>query len=445
MARFKGSKSKRKEKRHRGSGFGFSRSKVIEEFEGNTPEHGHLNALPVAQHTMHEEVFVVDSVTVRSPQKLSSFDQLGRISMTQLTNSIPDTETLDDSTEELGFFFDSTPPQPVESQTALKAKSNTLQARASNSSYKEKRSKIIQDDSVYIDSEDDGIDTDSISSSENVDILNALAHWNRNEILQVESAGQQHLCDEDDDYAMLMSTSVSDICGPDHDVIEMLSSDEYPMPFKSPKNQEMYVPDSMKHSYRGLLEEDRSRLKKQAKLQRKKRKIDRITQDLSVFKSAAKSGYKNIFDQVAQEFLQKDNLKNYRLSNLSYHGRRIVVPKLAKMFNLDISLVNSSKSCIDLIKTKKTYSSNDYKKLPIHNAIMKQQNKSKVEKSRTKQDKNHGKQVALNSTPISTNNVGHRMLAAMGWKEGEAIGNNEDGIKEPVKVFMRAKQRGLGA
>lgn len=78
----------------------------------------------------------------------------------------------------------------------------------------------------------------------------------------------------------------------------------------------------------------------------------------------------------------------------------------------------------------------------------------------------HGQQVASSSTPISSDNVGHRMLAAMGlvleklllvvecsvyllflcsWKEGSSIGNTEDGIKEPVKVFMRANRRGLGA
>jgi hypothetical protein len=57
----------------------------------------------------------------------------------------------------------------------------------------------------------------------------------------------------------------------------------------------------------------------------------------------------------------------------------------------------------------------------------------------------HGKEVASDSVPISSSNIGHRMLAAMGWKQGDAIGNKEDGIKEPVKVFMRANRRGLGA
>ncbi|KAI8642436.1 G-patch domain-containing protein [Parasitella parasitica] len=203
----------------------------------------------------------------------------------------------------------------------------------------------------------------------------------------------------------------------------------------------MYVPDSMKHSYRGLLKEERNRLKKQAKQQQKKRMTARMTVD----KSVAKSGKKNIVDQVMHEFLQQDHLKRYRLSNLSYHGRRMVVPKLAKMFNLDISPVKSSKSCIDLVKTKKTCKPAVPKKSRAQNSITKHQSSSRMEKIQSRQDEKHGKQVASSSTPISTNNVGHRMLAAMGWKEGEAIGNSQKGIKEPIKVFMRANRRGLGA
>lgn len=70
---------------------------------------------------------------------------------------------------------------------------------------------------------------------------------------------------------------------------------------------------------------------------------------------------------------------------------------------------------------------------------------TRLDKLRIRDNANHGKEVASSSAPIASNNVGHRMLAAMGWKEGEAIGNNENGIKEPVKVFMRANRRGLGA
>jgi hypothetical protein len=68
--------------------------------------------------------------------------------------------------------------------------------------------------------------------------------------------------------------------------------------------------------------------------------------------------------------------------------------------------------------------------------------KPKVQKKSTKNDLMHGKVVASDAQPISSNNIGHRMLSAMGWKEGDSIGG---GIKEPIRAVVRAKRRGLGA
>jgi hypothetical protein len=109
----------------------------------------------------------------------------------------------------------------------------------------------------------------------------------------------------------------------------------------------------------------------------------------------------------------------------------------------NIQLVKTSKTCIPLSyqqhieKEEKIMSK--LKKTPINRPA----------RFRNKEDfKNnalHGKEVASGSVPISSSNIGHRMLAAMGWKQGDAIGSKEDGIKEPVKVFMRANRRGLGA
>lgn len=103
---------------------------------------------------------------------------------------------------------------------------------------------------------------------------------------------------------------------------------------------------------------------------------------------------------------------------------------------------------MELRKTSMTPTYKDLKK-SSKPAVKHVKTTRRVEKRATrvqiKEDANHGKQVASSSAPISSSNVGHRMLAAMGWKEGEAIGNNENGIKEPVKVYLRAKRRGLGA
>ena len=45
---------------------------------------------------------------------------------------------------------------------------------------------------------------------------------------------------------------------------------------------------------------------------------------------------------------------------------------------------------------------------------------------------------------ISETNVGHKMLAKMGWKSGEGLGKSKQGISKPVTVEVHGKNRGLG-
>jgi pSer/pThr/pTyr-binding forkhead associated (FHA) protein len=46
-------------------------------------------------------------------------------------------------------------------------------------------------------------------------------------------------------------------------------------------------------------------------------------------------------------------------------------------------------------------------------------------------------------TPISSDNIGNRMLQRMGWKEGTALGQGQ-GIVEPIRVEVRQGMQGLG-
>ncbi|KAL0140511.1 hypothetical protein V8B55DRAFT_1507946 [Mucor lusitanicus] len=57
----------------------------------------------------------------------------------------------------------------------------------------------------------------------------------------------------------------------------------------------------------------------------------------------------------------------------------------------------------------------------------------------------HGTVVAFDAAPINETNVGHRMLAAMGWKQGEALGSKSEGIVAPIEAIIRRKGRGLGS
>ncbi|GAN05174.1 hypothetical protein MAM1_0084d04643 [Mucor ambiguus] len=451
MARFKGNKSKNKEKRPRGGGFGFNKSRELREFEGHAPSYDAPHQLPITQHTMQEEVFIVNNA-VDTPNQPSKFDQLSRISMTHLTGSNVDLEELGQPTEDLGFFFDST-PQPVSNHTEPNSShftrmrsATTLHesdTKAPSSNYERKKRRIILDDSIHIDSEDDQDDTLSISSSEDVSMLDALAHWGSSSAMfQEEPAGHRFHSDDEEDYAILKNTPISDIFDSDQDIFTTLDSDEEQATantFSWQMDDSVNVPDHMKHSYQAVLkEEQRGQLKKQRKHKNKSSRIRAPAND--------KSKKKDLIDRITDDFVSKPNVFRYLLTDLTHLGRHTVVPKLVKLFKLEIVEEKSSTTVVELRKTSMTPTYKDLKKSTKRTKHKETRRVEKrVSRVQIKEDANHGKQVASSSAPISSSNVGHRMLAAMGWKEGEAIGSNENGIKEPVKVFLRAKRRGLGA
>ena len=46
---------------------------------------------------------------------------------------------------------------------------------------------------------------------------------------------------------------------------------------------------------------------------------------------------------------------------------------------------------------------------------------------------------------ISTENKGHQMMQKMGWKVGQGLGKESSGIREPINVLVREKNKGLGS
>lgn len=52
--------------------------------------------------------------------------------------------------------------------------------------------------------------------------------------------------------------------------------------------------------------------------------------------------------------------------------------------------------------------------------------------------------VGANAAAISEANVGHRMLALMGWTGG-GLGREGEGIAEPIQAVRRTNRAGLGA
>ncbi|CEG79671.1 hypothetical protein RMATCC62417_14111 [Rhizopus microsporus] len=86
--------------------------------------------------------------------------------------------------------------------------------------------------------------------------------------------------------------------------------------------------------------------------------------------------------------------------------------------------------------------------------LSKEKNRNKKNsKGKTKKPGNNKKQTTMPApgtvvgddvAPISQDNVGHRMLAAMGWRQGQALGTSNDGIVNPIMAVVRRNKLGLG-
>lgn len=46
--------------------------------------------------------------------------------------------------------------------------------------------------------------------------------------------------------------------------------------------------------------------------------------------------------------------------------------------------------------------------------------------------------------PIDSANIGHQLLEKFGWKPGEGLGLNQNGIVAPIQINYRGHRQGLG-
>lgn len=45
---------------------------------------------------------------------------------------------------------------------------------------------------------------------------------------------------------------------------------------------------------------------------------------------------------------------------------------------------------------------------------------------------------------LNSDNIGNKMLQAMGWKEGKGLGRNQQGITAPIEVYKKKFPGGVG-
>lgn len=261
-------------------------------------------------------VYVVSSGSILDEKpKFAKFSQLSSIPAIGGTADAPiimssqedEAEKDADNGGDLGFFFDSTPseaptipssssksttksaisdstpfeydlPPPVKKKPAItktetfKYYQKTETKESALAKYQKQKKKIIQDDSVYISSDDD--DDDDISDSEDISMLQALSHWGNNDMQLFEGTPTKNnkMTSDDEDYAMLERTALDDIFISSDDEEEergfRLDEDEQDnilmesdLTFDALDN----VPESLKNSYRGMIAQEKSRVKRQTK------------------------------------------------------------------------------------------------------------------------------------------------------------------------------------
>lgn len=200
-------------------------------------------------------------------------DQPASVSFSQLSSTAFITDTtasvsnLLELEEEGGFFFDSTPSDVLATEQVPEISPSVN----SSNNYQRKKQRIIQDESVYIESshEDDTPDDDhlSISSSEDIEILSSLSHWGSRDIMHadVPSVKSMH-----DDYALLSMTYLDEICYSDEEPEEedseeeddeVIAFDDIGLDLESIEN----VPDNLKNSYRAMMREEQMLFETQTK------------------------------------------------------------------------------------------------------------------------------------------------------------------------------------
>jgi hypothetical protein len=216
-------------------------------------------------------VFIVSEKPSDQEPRVNTFNQLSSISVTNLTSTAAVLEDVDsEQLGDLGFFIDSTPASvSVDEIPEIEPPQTTINHQQKMSSYQQKKKKILQDDSVYIESDEEDLlldDGASVSSSEDIEMLQALSHWGKSDIMQFDQPVKRTT--DEDDYAMLESATLNDICDSDDEGID--DEDDTILLDPSLNFDELeHVPESMKNSYRGIIQQEKSRLKRQAKNQRK--------------------------------------------------------------------------------------------------------------------------------------------------------------------------------
>ncbi|CDH48463.1 hypothetical protein RO3G_12101 [Lichtheimia corymbifera JMRC:FSU:9682] len=184
-------------------------------------------------------------------------------------------------------------------------------------------------------------------------------------------------------------------------------------------------------------------------------------------------------DQRIQQFIRDESLSSYQFAPMSKMCRR-QIHLLASAYNIKTESYGTGAQRMPLLqKTTNTQLLDDRRSIErflqeaqatidARSSILRKnrqmdpepvgkgKKKGKKGKQRNKKEKQqdtdrpsskpaHNSVVGAGADPINESNIGHRMLAAMGWKHGDSLGTNNEGIAAPIEVVIRKKRVGLGS
>jgi len=223
-----------------------------------------------------------------------------------------------------------------------------------------------------------------------------------------------------------------------------------------------------------LTDKQRRKLEKKAERERKKEKNVSSKKQKKMMKEMDENVDMRKIDQKLQNFIRDDSISSFQMAPMAKHTRR-QIHLLATAYNLKSKSLGSGSSRYPVLsKTDRTFIPSDrryierfiseaqstldatgsiLRKHLISNNVSlgspKRQGGSKKEKGRNDSSSqqagpSHGYVVASNAEPISHQNIGHQMLAAMGWRQGDSLGAEGTGITAPIEAIVRKKRIGLG-
>ncbi|KAG0172459.1 hypothetical protein DFQ28_005087 [Apophysomyces sp. BC1034] len=240
------------------------------------------------------------------------------------------------------------------------------------------------------------------------------------------------------------------------------------------------VPPGLQAGLRGKLAYEKKMEKQRHRMQVKEKKLAKEGKER---KDGSHLEMRKIDGRI-RDFIKDDSLSSYQFLPMSKHNRR-QVHLLARAYNLKSSSIGTGAHRTPILsKTDRTFMPTDrryidrfieeaqttinakyniasrkaFRPEPVFAKGKKNngpknsgpknsgpRNSGPKNKNNTDTGPVHGTVVGSGVAPIGESNVGHRMLAAMGWRQGDALGANNEGITAPVEAVIRKKRRGLGS